>query len=145
MTLKELLYMFIDIVSKNGNLLLNVGPMVDGTIPEIQKERLSGLGKWLEVNGEAIFETRPWKYAEGTTLESIPVRFTQKNDYLYAILMGRPVTDTITLENLNLEGISNVNLLGNKEELSWRLEESNLTIQIPRNMEDTLAITFRIT
>jgi len=144
MTLKELLYMFIDIVSKNGNLLLNVGPMVDGTIPEIQKERLLGLGKWLDVNGEAIFGTRPWKRAEGTTRESIPVRFTQKNEFLYAILMGKPETETITLENLNLEGISEVDLLGNKENLSWKLEDTNLTINLPKKIEESLAIAFKI-
>jgi len=142
--LKELIYMLIDIVSKNGNLLLNVGPMVDGTIPKIQERRLLGLGEWLDVNGEAIFGTRPWKHAEGTTLESIPVRFTQKNEYLYAILMGKPNTESITLENLNLEGISEVDLLGNEENLSWRFEKTNLIIQLPLKMEETLAIAFRI-
>ncbi len=61
----DLVRMFIDIVSKNGNLLLNVGPMADGTIPETQVSRLRGLGSWLQVNGEAIFGTRPWVRAEG--------------------------------------------------------------------------------
>ena len=55
----ELVRMFVDIVSKNGNLLLNVGPMADGTIPEIQLSRLRALEAWLKVNGEAIFNTRP--------------------------------------------------------------------------------------
>ena len=142
--LKELIYMLIDIVSKNGNLLLNVGPMADGKIPEIQEKRLLGLGEWLDVNGEAIFGTKPWERAEGTTLESIPVRFTQKNEFLYAILLGKPETKSITLENLSLEVISEVGLLGYEENLSWKLENSNLTIQLPNKMEDTLAIAFRI-
>jgi len=142
--LKELIFMLIDIVSKNGNLLLNVGPMADGTIPEIQEKRLLGLGEWLDVNGEAIFSTKPWERAEGRTLESIPVRFTQKNESLYAILMGKPETDSITLENLNLESISEVVLLGYEENLSWKLENSNLTIQLPKKLEETLAIAFRI-
>ena len=144
MTVKELIYMFIDIVSKNGNLLLNVGPMADGKIPEIQERRLLGLGEWLDVNGEAIFGTRPWKHAEGTTVESISVRFTQKNEYLYAILMGKPKTDSITLENLDLESISKVEILGNEENLNWRFEKTNLTIQLPKKIEDSLAIAFRI-
>ena len=61
--------MFVDIVSKNGNLLLNVGPMADGTIIEIQAQRLLNLGKWLQINGEAIYDTRPWLRAEGDTEE----------------------------------------------------------------------------
>jgi len=142
--LKELIYMLIDIVSKNGNLLLNIGPMSDGTIPEVQKKRLLGLGEWLDVNGEAIFGTKPWKHAEGTTLESISVRFTQKNENLYVILMGKPETDSITLENVNLEKISTVDLLGNKEKISWRFENTNLTIQLPKKIENSLAIAFRI-
>ena len=142
--LKELIYMLIDVVSKNGNLLLNIGPMADGTIPEIQKERLLGLGDWLDVNGEAIFGTRPWINAEGTSLESIPVRFTQKNGLLYAILMGIPETNSITLQNLNLESITEVHLLGNEKNLSWKYENTNLTIHLPNQKENTLAIAFKI-
>ncbi len=60
LTLERLVHSFVDIVSKNGNLLLNVGPMADGTIPPLQRDILLGFGKWLEVNGEALFDTRPW-------------------------------------------------------------------------------------
>ncbi len=56
----ELIRLFVDIVSKNGNLLLNVGPMPDGTIPALQMQRLDALGAWIEINGAAIFGTRPW-------------------------------------------------------------------------------------
>ena len=68
----DLVHMFVDIVSKNGNLLLNVGPMPDGTIPDIQLSRLRGLGDWLRVNGEAIFGTRPWVRAEGRAEDLSP-------------------------------------------------------------------------
>ncbi len=64
---RELIHLLVDIVAKNGNLLLNVGPMADGTIPQIQASRLSALGAWLDVNDEAIFGTRPWERAEGKT------------------------------------------------------------------------------
>jgi alpha-L-fucosidase len=65
LSVEDLVRMFVDIVSKNGNLLLNVGPMADGTISELQMERLEGLGAWLRTNGEAIFNTRPWLITEG--------------------------------------------------------------------------------
>src|SRR6185503_4313076 len=83
LSVDTLVRMFVDIVSKNGNLLLDIGPMADGTIPQLQRDRLVGLGTWLETNGEAIFDTRPWLRAEGTasaTSTTIPVRFTQKDD-----------------------------------------------------------------
>ena len=92
LTIENLVRSFVDIVSKNGNLLLNVGPMADGAIPELQRERLLGLGRWLDVNGEAIFDTHPWITAESRTGDGIDVRFTQKGDSLYAILLDTPVT-----------------------------------------------------
>ncbi|MHA2038171.1 MAG: alpha-L-fucosidase, partial [Promethearchaeota archaeon] len=95
MSAEELIFLLIDIVSKNGNLLLNVGPTADGKIPEIQEMRLLDLGEWLDVNGEAIFGTRPWKRAEGITTEDIPIRFTQKEEIIYAILMGKSINDKI--------------------------------------------------
>ncbi len=144
MTPEELILMFIDIVSKNGNLLINVGPTADGKIPDIQKKCLLTLGKWLDVNGDAIFGTRPWDQAEGTTSEGIPVRYTQKKDALYVILMGKPETNQITIENLNLKGVFNVNLLGNEEDLSWKKENGNLNIILPDKIEDTPAISFKI-
>lgn len=81
-TVEKLVRMLVDIVSKNGNLLLNIGPTAAGEIPEIQRQRLEGLGAWLRVNSEAIFETRPWVRAEGVTGAGTPVRFTQANDAL---------------------------------------------------------------
>ena len=84
LSVTELVRSLVDIVSKNGNLLLNVGPMADGTIPDLQRDRLLGLGAWLDVNGEAIFETRPWLSAEGRCGDGTRVRFTQREDALYA-------------------------------------------------------------
>ena len=78
LSLTELVHLFVDIVSKNGNLLLNVGPTAEGKIPDNQRERLEGFGHWLDINGEAIFGTRPWTQAEAKTLDGIPVRFTRK-------------------------------------------------------------------
>jgi alpha-L-fucosidase len=144
LTSKDLIFLLIDIVSKNGNLLLNVGPMADGTIPEIQKKRLTELGKWLEVNGDAIFGTRPWNRAEGTTTEAIPIRFTCKKDDLYVILMGKPESDEVIIENLNIEDIFKLSLLGVEENLEWMNENNNLIISLPEKIENSPAISFRI-
>jgi alpha-L-fucosidase len=69
---------FVDIVSKNGNLLLNVGPTLDGGIHPSERLRLDALGAWLRVHGAAIYGTRPWRQAEGITSDGIPVRFTKR-------------------------------------------------------------------
>ena len=72
----ELVRMFCDVISKNGNLLIGVGPRPDGTVPESQQAPLRALGTWLSVNGEAVYGSRPWVMAESATAEGTPVRFT---------------------------------------------------------------------
>ena len=74
----ELIYLLVDIVSKNGNLLLDVGPEADGTIPPVQMRRLQALGAWLKQNGEAIYGTHPWKTAEGDDLRRYSSAFHSK-------------------------------------------------------------------
>ena len=84
----KLIYLLVDIVSKNGNLLLDVGPEANGTIPPVQLSRLEALGAWLKQNGEAIYGTRPWTRADGDTAEGIPIRFTRANSSIYLTLLG---------------------------------------------------------
>lgn len=110
---EELLHSLADIVSKNGNLLLNVGPRgEDAQIPEIQLERLRWLGDFLTDNGEAIYGSRPWKRAEGTTRQGIPIRFTQKSDTLYATLLGTPTSRTVTIVDVPVTDETRVRQLG---------------------------------
>ncbi|MFB6135190.1 MAG: alpha-L-fucosidase [Halobacteriaceae archaeon] len=91
----ELVRSFADIVSKNGNLLINVGPRADGTIPEVQKRPLEGLGAWLDADGEAMFGTRPWVVPEDET-GGAEVRYTWKDGDLYATFLSWP-GETATL------------------------------------------------
>ena len=116
----ELIHMFVDIVSKNGNLLLNVGPMADGTIPANQAERLRALGRWLDVNGQAIFETRPWRRAEGKTSGGIDIRFTEIDEALFAILLGTPAESEICIPGVEAPHGAEIRLLGRERHLPWR-------------------------
>ncbi|MCP4004497.1 MAG: alpha-L-fucosidase [bacterium] len=94
----ELITNFIDAVSKNGNLLLNIGPRgEDAGIPAPQLARLEAMGEWLERNGEAIYGSRPWERAEAKTDEGLPVRFTRRADKVYAIVLGRPASRDVVI------------------------------------------------
>ncbi len=105
---KELIALLVDIVSKNGNLLLDIGPEADGTIPAVQMERLRALGQWMAQNGDAIYGTRPWTHAEGQTQDGIPVRFTSKGGAVYAIVLGKPAGGSVTIKNIQPQAGSEV-------------------------------------
>ena len=115
----------------NGNLLLNVGPMADGTIPEFQLSHLRALGAWLQVNGEAIFDTRPWVRAEGSADDGTAMRFTRRGDTLYTILLGTPARKQIKLRDVSAPVGAAVTLLGRDDNLVWSQEGQNLTVTMP--------------
>jgi alpha-L-fucosidase len=142
----RLIHEFVDIVSKNGNLLLNIGPMGDGTLPPLQAERLRALGDWLRVNGEAIYGTRPHTQAEGTAQaggQSIPVRFTCKGDVVYAVLLGTPPAGEVILKGVRLAEAAGVHLLGNPTPLQWAAQGADLSITLPL-LPNSAAHAFRI-
>jgi alpha-L-fucosidase len=145
LSVEALVHSFVDIVSKNGNLLLNIGPAADGVIPELQRERLEGLGRWLEVNGEAIFDTRPWLIAEGSADSHIPVRFTQKQASLYAILLGQPAGPQVKLAGLVADPNTSVQLLGDLTQLPWHQTEQGIVIAWPDHLSHAPAYSFKIT
>ncbi|MFF0725927.1 alpha-L-fucosidase [Streptomyces sp. NPDC004134] len=127
----ELVDSFVDIVSKNGNLLLNLGPKADGSIPEMQAERVRDLGAWLDVNGEAVYGTTYWNHAEDDG-SNVPVRYTMKDGALYATALAWPGERLTLSGDLPLERNSSVRLLGSAGgKLDFRRADGKVDITMP--------------
>jgi alpha-L-fucosidase len=164
----EHLHVLIDIVSKNGVLLLNISPKADGTIPEDQREVLLEMGEWLERYGEAIYKTRPWyTFGEGPTAEPEgeylsgefqkirytpdDVRYTTSGNSVYALLLGKPLAgEDILLEAFSAQKagrslkISDISIPGASENLVWEMLENGLSLRIPETGLDARATVFKI-
>jgi len=140
----ELIYLLVDIVSKNGNLLLDVGPEADGTIPAVQMDRLKALGTWLEMNGEGIYGTRPWKRAEGATADGVKVRFTHKDGAVYAFLLGEPKGKTVTLRDVTVKQGALVTMLGTTGNLKWTQKGSDVEVEMPGSLPGKYAYGVKI-
>lgn len=141
---KDLIHLLVDIVSKNGNLLLDVGPEADGTIPAVQMERLQALGDWMKANGDAIYGTHPWKRAEGKTAENIDVRFTQKDGALYAIVLADLAGGSITLKELTPASETKILLLGSDKPTEWSQDGTDVKIVLPAGASGKYAYTLKV-
>ena len=98
----HLINLLLRSVSNGGNLLLDIGPHADGTIPTIMQDRLLEMGAWLDVNGEAIYGSHKWRSAQEGGIDNTTVRYTQgKDGSVYAFLLEWPATTTITLTQVN--------------------------------------------
>ena len=159
-----IVHQLADIVSKNGNLLLNIGPRSDGTIPDEVQQTLLGVGGWLKVNGDAIYGTRPWtSYGEGPTKVAAgsfqdtktqnytaeDFRFTTKGNNLYAIEMAWPsggdaLIHSVSQEALKGRQIQDVTLLGSDAKLTYKIGPDGLHIQLPAKPSEGFAYAFRI-
>jgi alpha-L-fucosidase len=140
----ELIYLLVDIVSKNGNLLLDVGPEADGTIPAVQMDRLEALGAWLAQNGEGIYGTHPWKKAESETVEGLRVRFTQKNGAIYAFLLGEPKGKTATIRVIALKPGATITMLGVTGTLPWQQKRDDVEVTLPDTLPGKYAYALKI-
>ncbi len=161
---ESLIQQLVDIISKNGCLLLNVGPKPDGTIPEQAQQILLDMGRWLDANGEAIYGTRPWSvYGEGPTkvkggsfndtatkgYTAQDIRFTSKGDTLYATAMAWPDDGKLTITSLAQGGpnsgfgVSTVKLLGSDANIPFTRDSTGLHLQLPAKQGE-YAYVFRI-
>ncbi|WP_206070876.1 alpha-L-fucosidase [Knoellia koreensis] len=149
-TTDQLVDSFVDIVSKNGNLLLDIGPKADGTVPELMAQRLREMGQWLKVNGEAVYGTTYWNRAEEPA-SSVPVRYTVKNGAFYATALDWPGA-TLTLgADVPVADNSTISLLGSDgKALAWKRDANGrVVVTMPAAGADATtsknAFTFKVT
>jgi alpha-L-fucosidase len=144
MTADEVVDTLVDVASKNGNFLLDIGPRADGSIPEIMRTRLLETGEWLEVNGEAIYGTTYWSRmaAQG------PLRFTVKqNEAFYVTSLEAPGDRVVVDAPVPIRDGDRVTMLGHDRSLKWTMQDGKLVIEVPEaaRAAGRWAWTFRIT
>jgi alpha-L-fucosidase len=138
--------LLVDVVAGGGNLLLGVGPAADGTIPQAQLSRLQGLGRWLKLNGEAIFGSRPWgKEREDVTEDDVPIRYTCRGMTTYAILNGTPAGRSIVLPSIRLLPYAGVRILGSLAYVTWYQEGKDVHIRLSEPLRESPAHVISIT
>lgn len=163
-TAASLIADLVDVVSKNGALLLNIGPKPDGTIPDEEVELLREIGRWLTVNGEAVYDTRPWTvYGEGPTklasgaftdtahpaYTPADIRFTCTDRALYAIPLARPADGIIRIyqlakgSNHSPPNIHSLELLGHGP-VEWTHDEYSLTVKLPNPGKSAVPCVIKI-
>jgi alpha-L-fucosidase len=148
-TAEELIKILVSTVSAGGNLLLDIGPDADGTIPVIMQQRLMEIGDWLKINGDAIYSTRAYirtKQDEATNPETNKtIFFTKKNKDLYVICTEWP-SQPIVLENLKPAGPVTAALLGSEKPVRIKSSRNSITITPPAlNPDDhQLAYVFKV-
>jgi alpha-L-fucosidase len=170
-TRRELTLMLIDIVSRGGNLLLDIGPAADGTIPTIMEDRLAGIGEWLVPHGEAIYGTHAWKQTRQWSSGKVPVMeekqfmgeynitkmvdtppdgyakvdvfFTAKQNTVYAILPHWPGAQ-VTLEGIEARADAKISMLDGGQALKWTREGERISVTMPARGETREAYVLKI-
>jgi alpha-L-fucosidase len=139
----ELIHLFADIVSRGGNLLINVGPTAAGEIPWAQAKRLLCLGQWLRVNRGAIYKTRRWERSSGISGKGLPVRYTASDDAVHAIVLGTPPTAAVEID-VRLSDAAEVALEGRHGALSWSGTLAGTRIELPERPDEQPAVCLRL-
>jgi len=160
----------VDIVSRNGVFMLSLTPKANGEIPKEEKHIMAEMGKWLSINGEAIYSTKPWRiFGEGPSpvkkynkkkgrydwlsanFTAQDVRFTTKGKAIYAIALDWPENGELTIKSMNSNeqlssgGINSIEMLGLKNNLQWSRNGSGLKIDVPKEKPCDYAFAFKIT
>ncbi len=143
LTAAQLVPLLVEIASKNGNLLLNVGPRADGSIPEPQRMALLGVGDWLAKNGEAIFDTQPWKRPGDNLPDGRKVFYTARNTTLYVHLM-QAANAQLTIPGVCLAPAGVIHLLGRAEPLLWTQRGEDIEINLPEEAFSGLVPVLRL-
>jgi alpha-L-fucosidase len=143
MTADEVVDTLVDVTSKNGNFLLDIGPRADGTIPDIMRTRLRETGEWLRTNGEAVYGTTYWSRmaAQG------PLRFTVKqNDAFYITSLTEPGDQVVVDAPVPIRAGDRVTMLGYDKGLEWTWQNGRLVIDVPAaaRAAGTWAWTFKV-
>jgi len=153
--------MLVDVVSKNGNLMLNVGPRADGTIPEGAQDTLRSMGRWLKANGEAIYGSRPWRiFGEGPTETAAGTfqdtktkpytaddfRFTTGNGKLYAIELGWPAHAKAVIHAIRPDDkVTRVEAVADNRVIPFVQDADGLHLDLPSAPIGSDAYAYRIT
>ena len=129
LTATELIHLFVDVVARGGNLLINVGPTATGDIPWAQAQRLLELGRWLKLNHGAIYGTRRWERPHGVTDEGLPIRYTASDDAVHATVLGTPTTASVEIDVRLAEG-TEVTLEGRRGALPWSASPAGVRVEL---------------
>ncbi len=159
---RELVFILVDTVSRGGNLLLDIGPKADGTIPVIMEQRLKEIGDWMKVNGEAIYGSKPWKNTRQWTAGETPkIEYNKEYSSAYDVtqLVGKPAAGKAAIESFftakgndvyailphwsgrslvvkDLNAAKSVSLLGSATSLKFKASKAGLAIELPDLPED---------
>jgi alpha-L-fucosidase len=161
---KTVIHTLIDVVSKNGNLLLSIPVKGDGTIDSDEKEVVKGITAWMKINSESIYDTHSYKVlGEGPAMQETAaltaqgfnegkgkpftaedIRFAQKENDLYATTMGTP-SGEVLIKTLAGKTVSHIILMGYNDTIKWKNTDNGLLISVPDNMPKSIASVFKIT
>ncbi|MDQ8207391.1 alpha-L-fucosidase [Coraliomargarita sp. SDUM461003] len=143
-TVQGVIHEMIEVISRNGNFLINIGPKADGTIPQPQVDRLQAMGDWLRINGAAIYGSRYWKVSEQ---KDAHLAFTTNGTKLYAIKLDKP-TEAFTITGTagwTTDQIQGVRLLGSTAQIDWQMTPEGIRIASPSDLgASQYAWTFEI-